>query len=120
MGEESATIGASISASCIFESAELSVSATTSVSEATTYSLSKTVTTSITATCAQQQGQTAWLYQWAVYVDGAHARSQNYRCHYTAGEPAAPQCPFGFCGNDNPLCQKSKCSDWQYHGSFAD
>lgn len=98
---------------------------TTSVATSMTHALAQSKLTTLSATCPEQAGKHVWMYQWQ--VSGFHsptpgsadpnnpdisAFTEHYMCTYTDGQEQPPQCPFGFCGNNNPNCQRAGCSPW--------
>jgi hypothetical protein len=97
---------------------------TMSVAASMSHALEESKLTTRKATCPAQVGKHVWMYQWQ--VRGYHSPSsgadpnnpdiaaftEHYMCIYTDGQEEAPQCPYGFCGNNNPNCQRAGCSPW--------
>lgn len=67
--------------------------------------------------CHAPPGKTVWMYRWTVEAtdeaQGHMLNTGHFRCHVTDGAEKEPECPFGFCGNENELCESSKCKEWR-------
>merc|ERR1719422_2288656 len=62
-----------------------------------------------TIKCEKEDKKHVQLYRWIVVVGDTFVKTDHFRCHYTNGAKVYPSCPYGFCGNDNPLCEQEKC-----------
>jgi hypothetical protein len=123
------SFSASVTASAEFEgfgaSGTVTDEFTTSVAASMTHALEHSKLTTLKATCSAQVGKHVWMYQWQVSgyrspsagsadpnKPDIAAFTEHYMCIYTDGQEQAPQCPYGFCGNNNPNCQRAGCSPW--------
>jgi len=78
-----------------------------------TLSMASSTLLSITCPPKKSKGNHIELYRWMVLVGDKLVNSEQFRCHYTEGATMPPECPFGFCGDSNPLCQEELCPPWQ-------
>jgi len=98
---------------------ETSMSTRNWITQTTSTTLSHVSSQKQTVSCDKDTdtGRSIQLYRWIVVVGNKLVSTDHFRCHYTDGKTMKPQCPYGFCGANNPLCQENLCSPWRAHAA---
>jgi len=61
--------------------------------------------------CPNQKKTTEYIWQFVASDGSTKVKTDNYRCHYSTGDPKKPQCPPQMCGDteSNPYCEEGLC-----------
>jgi len=114
----SESVTAKMSQSTMFGTYELSTTASTSVSQSTSSSVATSYGRQLGVSCPAPSSGYVDLFQWVVDLGVAEGNrafegyANRYYCLYSPTPLLVPQCPLGYCAENDPTCQT--CTDgWQ-------